>query len=219
VKLSSLPFSVTIVLAAPLPAAELSPAEQQRVARAAAELIEQRYVDPAKGKSVAKGLLALKWRTTMDAKAFAGDLTQWLRARSGDGHFAVDFSPTPIAEQSGETAFSAGEIERFYGAHLNHGVERIERLDGNIMLLDLRVFPPPDLAGDVFAATMTLVAQGDALIIDLRQNGGGMDTSNLLMSYLLPPGTELSGSYDRPSDKRNHATTAAWVPGRRFGAD
>lgn len=200
-------------------AADLSPADQQRVARAAADLIERRYVDPAKGRQIAQALRAEKWREASGAEAFAEKLTGWLRARSGDGHFALDYSAKPLAEGGGEAEFSAAETEHFYGAHINHGVEKVERLDGNIMLLDLRVFPPPELAGDVIAAAMTLVAQGDALIIDLRRNAGGMDSANLVMSYLLPPGTEVSGSFDRPSGKRTHTTIAAWVPGRRFGPD
>lgn len=210
---------LALLLAAPTIAADLTPADQQRVAHAAADLIERRYVDQAKGREVARKLRAEKWQSSMTGEAFAKQLTGRLRASSGDGHFAVDYSPKPIAESGGEATFSEAEMERFYGAQLNHGVEKVERLEGNIMLLDLRVFPPPTMAGDVIAAAMTLVAQGDALIIDLRRNGGGMDSANLLMSYLLPPGTEISGSFDRPTGKRTHTTTAAWVPGRVFGAD
>jgi C-terminal processing protease CtpA/Prc len=108
-------------------------------------------------------------------------------------------------------------MERWYGPQINHGVEKIERLPGNVILLDLRVFPPPSMAGDVFAAAMTVAAQGDALIIDLRRNGGGAETANLLTGYLLEGGKPLSGSYNRPTDTHSYATSPAWVPGRRFG--
>ena len=195
----------------------LSAAEQQRVADRAATMIEQRYVDPAVGKSTARALRSARWEGQSDGKAFAGRLTQLLRAASKDGHLAVDFSEKRIAADGGEQSFAAGELERFYGAHLNHGVEKIERLEDNVMLLDLRVFPPPAMAGEVIAAAMTLVAQGDALIIDLRRNGGGMETANLVLSYLLKPGTPLNAVYDRPTNRTTPSTTAAWVPGRRFG--
>jgi C-terminal processing protease CtpA/Prc len=145
-------------------------------------------------------------------------VTQFLRKVSGDGHLGLSYSATEIPEQQGEAEFSAAEMEKWYGPQLNHGVEKIERLPGNIMLLDLRVFPPPAMGGDVFAAAMTVVAQGDALIIDLRRNGGGAETANLLTGYLLEPGSPLSGYYDRPSNKQVHATSPAWVPGRRFGS-
>jgi hypothetical protein len=214
-------LALLVALLAPTTAiaADLTVADQQRIARAAADIIERRYVDPTKGRDIARALRAEKWRGTLDGQAFARRMTDWLRARSGDGHFALDYSAKPIPVAGGEATFSQAEMERFYGAQLNHGVEKIERLDGNIMLLDLRVFPPPAMAGDVIAAAMTLVAQGEALIIDLRRNGGGMDSTNLLMSYLLPASTEISGSFDRPSGKRTYTTTAAWVPGRVFGTD
>lgn len=109
-------------------------------------------------------------------------------------------------------------MERWYGARVNHGVERIERLDGNVMLLELTVFPPAAMAGDVIAAAMNVVAQGDALIIDLRRNGGGAETANLVTGYLLDEGGQpLSGTYDRPSNRLRANTSPAWVPGRRFG--
>src|SRR3546814_9292943 len=78
---------------------------------------------------------------------------------SGDGHFAVDYSASPIPADGGEAKFLDAEIERYYGAHVNHGMQKIERLDGNIMLIDLRVFPPRALGGDVIEAMMTVAAQ------------------------------------------------------------
>ena len=196
-----------------------TPAEQERIADQAATLIEQRYVDPKIGKDTAKALRSARWATQSDGPDFARRLTQLVRNVSKDGHLAVEFSDKPIEAEGGEASFAAGELERWYGAHLNHGVEKIERLDGNIMLLDLRVFPPPAMAGDVIAAAMTLVAQGEALIIDLRQNGGGMETANLVLSYLLPPGTPLNAVYNRPSNLTTPSTTSSWLPGRRFDPD
>lgn len=37
------------------------------------------------------------------------------------------------------------------------------------------------------------------------------------MGYVLKPGSPVSGSYNRPTNKTNYATTPVWVPGRRFG--
>jgi hypothetical protein len=194
-------------------------AEQIKVVRATADLIEARYVDARKAREIATALRQSdeRWRVARDGDAFAAEATAFLRMLSADGHLGLSYSANPIPEQQGEAAFSATEMERWYGPQLNHGIEKIERLPGNIMLLDLRVFPPPSMAGDVFAAAMTVVAQGDALIIDLRQNGGGAETANLLTGYLLESGRPLSGTYDRPTDTRVYATSPAWVPGRRFG--
>jgi hypothetical protein len=195
-------------------------AEQQKVIRAAADLIEARYVDAQKAREISKALRRSveRRKVALEGKAFAAEVTTLLRSLSGDGHLGLSYSDDPISEDQGEAAFSAAEMTRWYGPQLNHGIEKIERLPDNIMLLDVRVFPPPAMAGDVFAAAMTVVAQGDALIIDLRRNGGGAETVNLLTGYLLDGGSPLSGSYDRPTDKRTYATSPAWVPGRRFGS-
>jgi len=183
-------------------------------------LLEQRYVDAEKGTRLAQGLRRSErnWSAIRDPKAFADAVTEWLRRESGDGHLGLSYSEQPITESGGESAFSGAEMERWYGAHINHGVQKVERLEGNVMLLDLRVFPPPEMAGDVIAAAMTLVAQGDALIIDLRKNGGGAETAQLLLGYVLDGGSQLSGNYDRPSNQRRYISSSYWVPGRRFGA-
>ena len=55
----------------------------------------------------------------------------------------------------------------------NFGFEKVERLPGNIGYLDLRAFMPPMFVGETAAAAMTFLANTDAVIVDLRQNGGG----------------------------------------------
>src|SRR5688500_5594801 len=198
----------------------LTSEDRSQILQSAARLIEERYVDPEKGKRVGGELRQAgpRWDGISDPQLFAETITKWLRETSGDGHLGLSYSAKPLPEETGESSFSAAEMEKYYGAHLNHGIEKIERLPGNIILLDLRVFPPPAMAGDVFAAAMTVAAQGDALIIDLRKNGGGAETANLVTGYLLDGGKHLSGTYVRRSDKHTANTSPSCVPGRRFGS-
>ncbi|MDR7182979.1 hypothetical protein J2X85_000002 [Microbacterium trichothecenolyticum] len=197
----------------------MSAAEQIEIIHSAADVIEARYVDALKALDIAEALRGSddRWNYPRDAADFAKDATAYLRAVSGDGHLGLSHSTVAIPDEHGERAFASSEMERWYGPQINHGIERIERLPGNIMLLDVRVFPPASMAGDVFSAAMTVVAQGDALIIDLRNNGGGGETAGLVAGYLLEPRRPLSGAYDRPTDTRTFSSSPSWLPGRRFG--
>lgn len=186
----------------------------------AARQIESRSVDPKAGREIAGALRRERGLAAQaEPQAFAERLTAFLREKSSDGHLVVSWSEKPLASEGFLNEMNAADIERYYGAKQNHGVAKVEQLEGNIMLLDLRVFPPPDLAADVIGAAMTLVAQGDALVIDLRRNGGGWETMNLVAGKLLPPSTPLSGIYDRPSDTLTPQVTPVWQSGRRFGGD
>lgn len=217
--MSKLMSALLLFLAAPAMAQSLTANDRAEIVANAASLIEQRYVDATKARTIAASLRkhGRNWTTT-DPEAFAEEVTEWLRRTTGDGHLGLSYSKDPIPEGAGEANFSAAEMEKWYGPQLNHGIEKIERLPGNIMLLDLRVFPPPAMAGDVFAAALNVVAQGDALIIDLRNNAGGMETSRLLMGYLLEGGQPLSGEYNRPANRHSAGVSPDWVPGRRFGS-
>lgn len=213
-------LSIPLLLPAMATAEVFDQTSHIEVIGAAADAIEARYVDARKARGIAEALRRSgdRWTEPRSGEAFAKEVTAYLRSISGDGHLGLSYSGKPIPPQDGEAEFSAAEMTRWYGPQVNHGIEKIERLPGNVILLDLRVFPPPDMAGDVFAAAMTVAAQGDALILDLRSNGGGMETSTLLMGYLLEGGSPLSGSYNRPTDTRTHAVSPEWVPGRRFGS-
>ncbi len=168
------------------PARDFAPDEQAEVIRAAAALIEERYVDATRAEAIADALrrMAEDRHGPMEGEAFAQEMTERFRAASSDGHLGLSYSEAPIPEQGGDAQFDAGEMDKWYGPQLNHGVEKIERLEGNVMLLlDLRVFPPVEMGGDVFAAAMTVVAQGKRadrrLAPQRRRRGNGRPSHRL----------------------------------------
>lgn len=210
-------------------AAAMTQADRAGVVAAVISHLESEYVDLTVGRNAARQLrrrfdaAALKDAGT--GAAFAEALTRALREETGDGHLKVEFSETALNEDASaaDEEFSAQEMERYYGAHQNFGVRKVERLEGNIGLLELSVFPPAAMGGDTVAAAMQVLAHTDALIIDLRHNGGGGDTVSLVASYLFDDLVDerqpLSGIYDRPSGVTRQEYTLPYVPGARFGAN
>ena len=157
-----------------------------------------------------------------DGEAFAGLVSKRLQELTGDGHLNVEYSEKPIDDgEEAQEAFDQAQMERWYGAQVNYGVQSVQRLDGNIGYLDLRVFAPIEMGGDTVAAAMTVLADMNALIIDLRRNGGGIGaTADLVASYLFTPERQqLTSMYDRPTDTLTQNYTQPYVPGKRFGPD
>ncbi|MFA5907586.1 MAG: S41 family peptidase [Vicinamibacterales bacterium] len=100
------------------------------------------------------------------------------------------------------------------------GFRRTEVLPGNIGLLDMAYFLRPVEHRDALAAAMKLLQPAAALILDMRNNGGGSPgTVALLMSYLFEePGKPLFEVIPRTGTREVYATVAdtlAWRDGKR----
>ena len=210
--------SFLLMLNAAAACAQTSPAERETALNITATLIADRYVDPTKGRMIAQQLRAditqRRFADSGDDVAFSRAVMQRLRALSDDGHF--DFVPqqTDAAAPPSEAQL----MERWYGTSVNHGFAEVRRLDNGVGYLNLTVFAPVDRGGDLASAAMSLLAQSPALIVDLRQNGGGMEEMVLLLAaYLLDETREMSALYDRPRDQTQRRFTPSWVAGRRFG--
>ncbi len=126
------------------------------------------------------------------ARQFAEKLTSDLQAVSHDKHLRVRYSYEAIpVRPNGSLEPTAEEMERARRelSRINYGFERVERLPGNIGYIDLRGFTPTAIGGDdTVAAAFNFLANTDALIIDLRKNGGGDPRRvALICSYLFGP--------------------------------
>lgn len=154
------------------------------------------------------------------AKAFAEALTKHLQEVSHDKHLRVRYSHEPIPVRQNRQEPTAEERERFRLNNLwgNFGFERIERLEGNVGYLSLRGFNDPNGAEETIAAAMNFLGNTEALIIDLRRNGGGSpEMVALISSYLFSEKpVHLNSLYWREGNRTDDFWTKEKVLGKRF---
>lgn len=172
----------------------LDAAARHAVVKQLAQSVEDNYVFPDVAKKVAAHL---RGRDAKDAYASADTaaslaemLTADLRTSGKDVHFGVRFDPefkaTPDEDMASAEALAEQrkESERLAG-----GVFRVERLAGNIGYLDMRGFEPVSFSAPSIEAAMTLLKHTEAIILDLRKNGGGSgETVAYLMSHFFAEG-------------------------------
>ena len=101
---------------------------------------------------------------------------------------------------------------------MNHGFNKVERLRGNIGYLEFRGFFDPELGAETLAAAMNFLSSTDALIIDLRGNGGGSpEMVALVCSYLFgPEPVHLNDLYWREGNRTDEFWTRKEVAGKRY---
>jgi C-terminal processing protease CtpA/Prc len=94
----------------------------------------------------------------------------------------------------------------------------VKRLDGNVGYIDLREFVPVGVGAATATAAMNLIADTEALIIDLRNNDGGrQDMAAHIASYLFSEPTQLSSRHNYVTGETTHYWTSGDVEGQRFG--
>ena len=100
----------------------------------------------------------------------------------------------------------------------NFGFRSVERLDGNLGLVDIRGLVPLASSKETAAAAMAFIANTEAVILDLRDcPGGSPDTVSFLASYFFgPERRELFSRYDRVTGETTTEHTFDELPGRRM---
>jgi retinol-binding protein 3 len=156
----------------------------------------------------------------VSARAFADSLTGHLQAVSRDRHLRVVYRSGGVPDQiaDGEPSADERREQAEFGRQVNYGLERAERLAGNVGYLEIRSFNfTAALADSAIAAAMNFLAGTDALISDVRRNGGGdPEMVAAVCSYLLPPNTLVNRFYFRPADRWEEFRTLP-VSGRHYG--
>ena len=161
------------------------------------------------------------YKSITDPEEFANQLTEDLQSVSHDKHLRVMYDPEGIAEQ--ENVVTAADSIKYLNDYIssmqrnNFGFNKVEILDGNIGYLDLRSFSDTEYAGETAVAAMNFLSNADAIIIDLRQNGGGSPAMiQLITSYLYgAESVHLNNFYWRPTDTHTQTWTLPHVSGKR----
>ncbi len=152
---------------------------------------------------------------------FCATLTEDLRDISHDRHLAVMYTGLPGEGGPGEpeTAEEERQLQQQLDSQRrrNFDFQKIEILEGNVGYLRLNSFTGAEISGPTAVAAMNFLAHCDAVIFDLRGNGGG-DPSliQLITSYFVDQPTHLNSFYIRESDTTNQFWTAAHVQGPRM---
>ena len=224
-----LPLGTTLAQDGPPPPQPIDAKVRHAVIAALDAKLQANYVFPdvaaALGKQLAAKEAAGGYASAGTTDAFAQALSKDLRELGKDGHFNVEFAPG-VPEGPGPTTQakvpSADEVARNRAemAKFGYGIERVERLAGQVGYIEIRGFGPTELVADAYTAAMTLLAGSEAVIVDLRRNGGGEPSSVAhLMSHFFAHGDvrHVNDIYTRPTDTTQQYWTNPSVAVRYAG--
>jgi hypothetical protein len=190
-----------------------------------ATLLKEAYIFPDVAEKMAEriqeNLIKGSYDTIGRVPEFCQILTADLRSSSQDLHLCVYFNKEEAAEYTKLEQDDTDEDQLQWWTYVhsdNYGFKRIEYLAGNIGYVDIRYFAPVPLGGRTAAAAMNFLANSDALIFDVRQNGGGDQYMvQLVESYLFGDTPKhLLTFYERPTDTHRQIWTLPHVPGNRL---
>ncbi|HBB87015.1 MAG TPA: hypothetical protein DC047_05320 [Blastocatellia bacterium] len=154
------------------------------------------------------------------SSVLAQTLTTHLAEIAKDKHLGVGFSYDliPISTDQKEPSAEDRERLRRMASSINFGFEKVERLNGNVGYMELDGFVNSELGAETAIAAMQFLANTDALIIDLRYNGGGVPgTAQLISSYFFSDTpVYLHSIYWREGNRTEQFWTLPYVPGKRY---
>lgn len=201
----------------------LDAAERSRVIEAVTSNLAKLYVYPAVATKMNAYVQARAehgdYNTLTSGAVFADALTKDLRSVSNDRHLHVDYIPfkQPVTPPHAQpTPDDLNRMRREMGDD-NCGFRKVEILPRNIGYLKFDMFGPAAVCAPTATAAMNFLAHTKALIIDLRENGGGDPAMvDFIVSYLFDTHEHINDLYNRSDDETTQYWTLPWVPGDRL---
>ncbi|UIJ47095.1 S41 family peptidase [Sphingomonas cannabina] len=201
-------------------------AEQRTAAIAEiSTVIRNRYVFPDRVPTIVARLdegLASGRYNVGDPSIFAERVTADLREASGDRHMYLNFAPAQYAAagKPANDGKDSPELEALWAREARrdyHGLTEMKILPGNIRYLRIAGFQwVNDESGAAYDGAMRFLRGGDAVIIDLRGNGGG---SHAAVRYLLShfmDGDTLDITFLQAGQEPIQSRTLEYLPAGRL---
>ena len=183
---------------APGPASAARAVNPQAVVSEVRKILAERYVlperRPALDAVLAQGLSSGRYRVT-DPRQLARLINEDLERVGKDKHLSFEHNPDQAAMFAAgrrEGAPDNSVYERMVRTR-NHGILELKVLPGNVRYMDYRGFDwiGPESAAALDTA-MNFLAGGDAIVIDIRRNGGGSpEAVQYITSHFMEAGKPL----------------------------
>lgn len=204
-------------------AVRVDSAKRAAVVDSVAAALEEGYVFPELAAEMAekirKNLKQGKYDELAIMDDLAAALTRDLRGVSNDIHLSVDFVPPNMMEEL-QRRMEPDRDREATAARLardNFMFKKLEILPGNVGYMRLDAFVDAAYSGATAVAAMNFLAHCEALIVDLRYNGGGWPSLiQLLTSYFYAEPKHLNSFYTPRTDSLQQFWTQAYVPGPRM---
>lgn len=210
---------------APMPRADVTK-EQAKAAVAELErLVAAHYFFPEKRQTIVDALkkadAAGRYDTTNPLE-LCDRVTEDLQAAAHDGHLRLMFQPPVYADLTRPPGgrHDAGSFQRADSRRHNDGYEELRVLPGNIRYVKITGFHwEKDTTPRIVDDAVRFLSGGDAIIVDLRGNGGGdAEAVQRLVSYFFPAKTdrELMSFYDGITGETGVNKTLTNLPSPRL---
>ena len=148
-----------------------------------------------------------------DHQKFAKLVTADLLTVFNDGHLLVRYSPQKKTDDSLSYIERAVKQIKF-ARSINAGVMKAEILTGNVGYIKLDIFSPlGDETRETINNAISFIRNSDALIIDLRHNGGGNASMvSYLTGFFFDKKTRTTGFYNRNA----HQMIESWAEPNKY---
>ena len=186
------------------------------------ELINDHYVFPDVAKKTSEHLNKKMKEGAFDSyetlEPFAEALTKEVQSINKDKHMRIRPIPPYVAQENTPESMLAERLHDMAEMRQNvAGFREAKKLDGNVGYLDLRGFAPVDMGAPIADNYMKLLSTSDAVIIDLRKNGGGSPAMvQYLCSYFFDKHVHLNSLYWREGDSTEEFWTLDKVGGEKL---
>ncbi|MCE7992006.1 MAG: S41 family peptidase [Roseivirga sp.] len=200
-----IPFFFLLFLAAPVLAQESF--DKKAIVNRLADIMNENYVFPEKGKAMHDLIKSKLGKGDYDditsADAFAEQLDADLKSIIYDKHIRVRFNKERVTAMQNRAPGGGRTMPE------NFGFKEVKILEDNIGYLDLRGFMDMRVARKAAKVAMDELIEADAIIFDLRQNGGGSPSMiRFISAYIFgEEPVHLNDFYWRPSDSYSESWT------------
>lgn len=174
--------------------------QKRNIADSAISLLKQNYIFPERIAQIETVIqskfLNNEYSGFNTLFSFLDTFNKDLEASSKDKHLNIFFGPQIVRKlkndiKASDSNTSPPEYLKLL-QYENFRLRSVERLDGNIGYFKFNGFIELEHSKEAILSAMNFLSNCSALILDLRENGGGSaETSIFLMSYFLSDSTKL----------------------------